>query len=240
MLNLLPLLQSSHRLLMEGKEDPGISEAYQYLVSRGLTDEDLTKYLIGYKNHHPPIESQDSDLAPFLEMTGDLRLLNRKILFPILNTVGFADGILARSLPSYTGSGKRYRNFPLKSSEDCGLIFGLHQALPYIYETGIVYVVEGAIDCITLAKELPNTVSTLTSKITEEQAFTLSLLAQQMVVVFDSDEAGEYGAREAYTHHSPKFKRVAIKSTPYNDCNSSFLSLGEEDFRDMVKKRIKV
>ena len=70
---------------------------------------------------------------------------------------------------------------------------------PFVYGTPIM-VVEGVLDAEVASLAYPWVLATLTSKISEAQAFLLSTLTGTVILSFDNDEAGAKGTRFSTPH----------------------------------------
>jgi len=217
-------------------------DVLKYLMAdRMITYEEIKKYSLGY-TAIANIAGSGEDYDTFKKDTYGFKALEKKLLIPLKNLRGNSNGVIIGRIKqelNEDGSKKpKYRQLFLKEAKDNGAFFGLHEALPSILETGVVYITEGAIDCISLAKVLPNTVSVLTSFMTEEQYWTLSMIADKIVVVFDSDEAGRNGVDIIKNKY--KSKNITSKDVGYNDVNAALLVLGEQGFESYVRKKIEM
>jgi DNA primase len=140
----------------------------------------------------------------------------------------------------WSGFKFRYRIFTTEDGDKYGALYGLHQATDAIITDKTVYVVEGAMDALALAQVLPNTVAALTASLSERQAWTLSMLAENLVVVFDSDGPGVHGADKVVESYKPLFKRVEVKTLPYKDASETLGRLGLAKFRETVAARVRL
>ena len=218
-------------------------EVLNYLINdRKLTRADLDKFGVGYCSNIVVRPESSKDFKVFEKDSSGFRSRQRKALFPIRacngNTLGFSARRMGDSA-SVTDSGKpipRYRNYVTDESKIVGGFFGITEAIPHILETGYVYVTEGAVDCISLAKVFPNTVSTLTSSINEAQMWALSMFAEQVVVVFDSDQPGKDGAQYVADRYGAD--KVKVRDISYHDCNTCLQTLGEEGFKNYMKRKL--
>lgn len=234
--NLAPFLEQAHLRLISG-EDP---RYLSYLTSRGLSLDLIKKYKFGYTTVAVPPLSDHPDYLALKEETFKFKALHNTLLMPISSPFGEPVGMVIRAL-DWSGFKFRYRIFLNSQAKDAGALFGVREALPYIEDSGDVYITEAAIDAASLALVLPNTVSTLTSKMSSNQFWTLSMFAKRVVVVFDSDEPGRYGAEQAVSSfNGVNGVQVVSRSVPYHDINKALQVLGLQDFRKMVLERVKV
>ena len=215
-------------------------EPLSYLTSRGVTIEDIKKYRLGYSKLITPVDDGSADYAAMKKKTFDWMVLKGKIIYPISACNGATIGLTARrlDLPGKPVNDKipKYKHVVTAEADKVGAFFGVSQAAPHIIEKGYVYVVEGGMDCISLAKVFPNTVSTLTSLVNKAQMWTLEMLAGQVIVVFDPDDAGRKGAARAESDYGTT--RVKIRELGYADPNKCLVDMGLPAFTEFAKRKL--
>lgn len=210
-------------------------EALSYLQGRGITSEDIKKYRLGYTvAPFVPVALSDPDYVKLKETTKDFFFLQRKVFFPLENAAGLVNGLVTRSIEK--DNPYRYNQKLMEEASKIGAFFGLPQALPHILEKGVVYVTEGAVDCISLAKVKPNTVSVLTSFINEEQMWTLRMIADTIVIVFDPDEPGRKGVDIVMQKYGSK--GIYSREFGMGDLNDTYTRFGEKRFSEIVNKAL--
>jgi len=119
-----------------------------------------------------------------------------RLMFPIWDSIGniiaFGGRAIDGSMPKYTNSPET----PLFSKRRT--LYALPLAEPSIRKEGTAIVVEGYMDAIALhAAGFHQTVASLGTAFTEEQATLLKRSASRVLLNFDSDEAGQRAARVA-------------------------------------------
>ena len=167
-------------------------EALAYLKSREVTDDDIRKYRIGFSKIVGVPEGSDPEWKRFMGETRQGKKFEKMIIFPFEDALGRIIGMAGRSIET-----KEFKNFVTEEGKFTGFFFGLPQALPCIYETRMVYVVEGYFDLMAFAKVFPNTVATITSGMNDPQHEQLSFYCDSIVVCFDSDKPGREGTENA-------------------------------------------
>lgn len=177
----------SHRLIKErGLSDEVISlfqightsslysQLYKYLIEKGFTNEEVSKYGLCR------IKADNTYYDTFRDRT----------IFPIHNSIGKVVGFSARRnietmQPKYINTSE---NRVFKKSKE---LFGLYFAKKHITEKDEAIVVEGATDVISLFDNgVKNTVGTLGTAFTTEHATTLKRYTQNIVILYDGDNAG--------------------------------------------------
>lgn len=214
---------------------PNYDTVVEYLtVGRGFSLEELKKFRIGYTNVPFLPISNDPEEEEFLDLTKKLYYLKKKILIPLENPVGLATGVIARATEHDTKF--RYQHYYLREAKKTGAFFGLRQALPHIIGKGEVYVTEGSFDCMAIARHYPNTVSTLTSYINDEQMFVLRMLADKIIMVFDPDEAGRGGVETVYKKYGRK--GLYHREFGHTDANDFLVKHGDDRFKAQLGRTL--
>lgn len=209
-------------------------EAVDYIIKeRGLSKEDIDTYLLGYTKFASVRENNSEDYDKLKKETFGFKTLQKRLIIPLRNLLGHTNGLVVRSLEE-----KKYMQYFLKEAKDVGAFFGLYEALPHISRTRKVFIHEAAIDCISFSKAFPNSVSTLTSFINEAQFETLKMFADKIILVFDEDGPGQYGARKIKETYGEKhFETVSLG---YNDSNACLKRMGKTDFIRFVRSKVPI
>lgn len=181
------------------------SAVKQYIKMRGISDEILAKFQIGYS-------PADTSLFAKAYKEAGLYFNNAKILglgyvgrgfvkdrfadrviFPWFNVAGNVVGFGARKLDERThGVDQKYINSQEseifhKNSE----LYGLYQAKNAIVKTGKVYMVEGYIDVLAFHQAgIENVVANSGTALNQQQVMLLARFCKTVTLIYDSDEAG--------------------------------------------------
>ncbi len=185
--------------------------ARAYLDSRGISATSRAEFRIGYApaDRHALRDALAAKGATVEAMceTGLLvhgegiavpydRFRDR-IMFPISDrsgrTIAFGGRALAKDAPA------KYLNSPETPLFHKGAgLFNHHRARKAAHDKGRVIVVEGYIDVVAMhAAGFPETVATLGTALTEDQAGLLWQMAPQPILCFDGDKAGRKAANRA-------------------------------------------
>jgi DNA primase len=183
--------------------------AREYLERRRIPPELIERFGLGYapkgfqnlvKALHPRIPKADLEAAGLIarsERSGDpYDRFRHRLMFPIHNSSGRLVGFGGRTL----GDDKaKYVNTNETDRFHKGLLlYGLHLAKREIRETSRAVLVEGYFDVIgTVACGLEGAVAGMGTALTPEQARLLSRYAEEVVVAYDGDNAGENAFRRA-------------------------------------------
>jgi DNA primase len=199
-----------HRYLLEaGEAEP----ARQYLRERGVPDEIISRYRLGYT---PPPETagwkfittrlqakkiavtdiEQAGLAVKKDNGGHYDRFRDRVLFPIYDMSGREVAFGGRIL----GEGKpKYMNSPESMIFDKSrLLFGLYQHRDAIRKSRRAIVVEGNFDLLLLAVHgVDNVVAPLGTALTRSHVKSLRGYCDEVVLLFDGDSAGLKAARRS-------------------------------------------
>lgn len=206
-------------------------EAFGYLEERGFNREDIKKYGFGYTKVAKIKKEDTKEYRDFHRRTYMFKNLEGRIIIPLRNLIGRVNGLIVRSIEE-----KKYNVYLLNEAKKIGAFFGLYEAIPHIIRTNKVFVHEAAFDSASFAKVFPNSVSTITSFVNNDQYDTLRMLADKLILVFDEDKTGIEGRDRVIDLYGSK--HVDSVSIGYNDSNSCLQLKGVEGFKQYIKRRI--
>lgn len=202
-------------------------DAVQYLASRNVTAEDVRRFRLGYTGVVLVPDDGSEERKRFLAETHKGRDFERKIIFPLTDSLGRVVGLAGRSIIS-----KDFKIFATEEAKYQGFFVGLSQALPSAYEKKRIYVVEGAFDLLAFWRAFPNVVASITSGMNEPQHDVLSMYCDSIVLCLDNDEPGQLGTRKAL-----QWKNVMSMSLGYKDPAMCLDILKTEAFKKFVHKK---
>ncbi|TCT27007.1 DNA primase [Melghiribacillus thermohalophilus] len=188
-----------HHLLKHTKEG---REALQYLEQRGLSEETIDAFQIGYapdakhfvvsflekKGFHP----QTMVKAGLLSVTDENKYIDRfrgRVIFPIRNHQGKTVAFSARTLSDQK---PKYINSPETEIFHKGrMLFNFDLARPHIRKMSEAVLVEGAFDAIASYQAgVQNVIATLGTALTDFQASLLRRYVDTVIICYDADSAG--------------------------------------------------
>jgi DNA primase len=188
-----------------------------YMLSKGYSKDELViAYLVG-----------KSERGTYYDA------FRNKVMFPIIDTSGnviaFGGRVLDNSKPKY----KNTMDTPVfKKSRN---LFALNFARHVCSEELILC--EGYMDVISLhAAGFTNTVATLGTAITQEQARLMSRYTKKVIISYDSDEAGQKAAKKAMQLLEQVGLEVGVIKTPGQKDPDDFIrENGKEAFQEVIK-----
>jgi DNA primase len=217
--------------------------AVSYIKKRGLTQESLEKFSIGYApeerdsllKHLRKLGFTESVLKDAgliaVEGKGYRDWFRGRIMFPICtlqhDIIAFGGRVMDNSQPKYLNT---QETAVFKKSDT---LFGIYQAKDEIRKEGYALIVEGYLDVIICHQYgFVNTVGPLGTALTTRQLRKLKLLTKQVALVFDGDDAGIAAARRSLAFICENDLRAKVLLLPKGDDPDSFLQQkGSESFR---------
>ena len=210
------LMKEAGRFYNEQLYAPAGQQCREYIQSRGLSKDIVTRFGMGFapdswnalinamkKKGYTEQELIDADLVG--QKNGRIydRFRNR-LMFPIIdvrgNVIGFGGRVLDDSKPKYLNTSETLIFNKRKN------LFGLNFAKKS--KLGYLILVEGNIDVVALHQYgFDNAIASLGTSLTEEHAVLLSRYTEQVVLTYDSDEAGQKAAQRAI----PMLEKVGIQ-----------------------------
>jgi len=181
--------------------EPG-KAGLDYLLQRGITEETIRQFRVGWApgygrmfralgNRFGPEVLQHAGLiVPRREGTGFMDAFYERVMFPITDLSGRVVGFGGRILQ---GNGPKYKNTaesPVFSKRN--VLFGIGQAKEAMRTRNQAILVEGYVDVIMPHQVgIKHVVAPLGTALTDEQCGVLRRQAEQVIVAFDSDVAGQ-------------------------------------------------
>lgn len=186
-------------------------EARKYLEKRGLSKESIKKWQIGYApagfhNLESALAKKKIAVADLLEAGVSAKneagkvydRFRERITFPILNYMGECVGFSARVLRNGNETAKYINSPETLIYNKSRVLFGLNFAKNEIRKKDYALLVEGQMDCIQAQEAgFSNCVATSGTALTKEHIELIKRLTGNILLCFDSDEAGEKAQRRA-------------------------------------------
>ena len=235
------------------KNDPdGIAIGKQYFRSRGIRDDIIEKFNLGYalpKRDALATAAQKAGYkGEFLEKTGlcikgEKGLHDRyagRVIFPWLNVSGRVVAFGGRLLDARTkGVQQKYVNSPdselyHKERE----LYGLFQAKKAIAKEDRVYMVEGYTDVIAMHQcGIENVVANSGTALSIHQIKLLRRFTQNITLLYDGDEAGIHAAMRGTDMLLEEGMNLQVLLLPDGDDPDSFSRKhSAQEFREYIEK----
>jgi len=202
----------------------------RYLKARRITAEIIREYKLGYNKIVRVSSDKEPEKSRFFEESKGGKKFENRLILPITDAFGRIVGIYGRSLER-----KDYKTFILDQFKQNGYFFGLYQALPHIYNTGKVFVVEGFFDLWAIRTIYPNVVATLTAGMNDNQYEYLSYYSDDIIMMLDADKAGRYGMYKT----QKRYKKIRTIDIGYKDPAKCYETLDKKDFYEYLTRKVK-
>ncbi len=191
---------------------PAGRRALGYLDGRGLSREMLSRFQVGFCPSGSTLYDRLVGRGAPLNLASDLGLivksrrnnqyvdrLGSRVIFPVLTVGEDVAGFSGRTLPD--GPDPKYLNSPDSDIFRKGeLLFGLVPAREQMKKRDTCLLVEGQLDVMALHQAgFENAVAPLGTAVTEHQAAIIRRFTNNVVIMFDGDEAGRKAAWRAMT-----------------------------------------
>lgn len=172
------------------------------------------------------------------DLGGHYDTFRHRLMFPIRDLNGRIAGFGGRTLGEDPA---KYLNTPATVLFDKGSnLFGVDRAKHATQQAGRIIVVEGYTDCIMAHQAgFAETVATLGTAMTEAQAGLLRRYTDRVILVFDSDEAGQRAADRAISVTLSSGLDVLLARVPEGkDPCDYLLAAGGEAFEAVLKAAV--
>ncbi len=161
------------------------------------------------------LNQRDNAPEPYMAFRG-------RVMFPILDELGHHVGFGGRAMgddtPKYLNSSE---SLVFKKRET---LYGLHSARNAMRRSGRAIVVEGYVDAIRVALSgVEEVVAPLGTALTEEQAQLLVRYANEVFLLYDSDEAGQKATFRSGLELLRNKAAVRVVSLPAGDDPDTFV-----------------
>lgn len=233
-----------HHLFLHAKE---YDAARSYIKDRGLTDETIKTFQIGFAPESNELTTQfltgkDFNLQELISSSVLARndqnhvydRMRGRIVFPIRNHLAKTVGFGGRSI---TDLEPKYLNSPESALFQKGkMLFNFDLARSELKKSGQAILFEGYMDVITAYQaDVRNGVASLGTSVTEQQAALIKRYAETVIICYDGDEAGINASYKAAKLFKKVGCQVRIATLPDQlDPDSFIKKYGGNRFKDEV------
>ena len=189
---------------------PAGKQALEYALGRGMSKSILTTFGVGYApdswdsmvkamraKGYTDQELKDSGLVTVSQKNGNLfdRFRDR-LMFPIIDVRGNVIGFGGRIIKNDPNAAKYLNSPETMIFNKRKNLFGLNLAKKS--KQGFLILVEGNIDVVALHQYgFDNAIASLGTSLTDEQAALMTRYADQIVLIYDGDQAGQNATKRA-------------------------------------------
>ncbi|RJR20029.1 MAG: DNA primase [Nitrospiraceae bacterium] len=231
---------------------PKHAQAAGYLKGRGISGDIQKRFVLGYAQNswnsllnflgrkgYKPEMVRKAGLAT-QGPKGIYDVFRNRIMFPIYDLKGdviaFGGRAIDNSEPKYLNSPET----PVFNKRK--ILYGINHAKDSIKDTGQALLMEGYLDVITAHTfGFTNAVAPLGTACTQEHGKLIKRFAEEAIIVFDSDEAGNKAAKNSAGILLESGLNVKILSIPGKEDPDSFLrKKGKEAFQALLENPLSV
>jgi DNA primase len=228
------------------------TQAAGYLKGRGISDDVQKQFVLGYalnswnalltfltRKGHKSDMIRKAGLAT-QGAKGVYDIFRDRIMFPIYDLKGdviaFGGRAIDNSEPKYLNSPET----PVFNKRR--VLYGFDRAKDSIKDTGHVLLMEGYLDVITAHTfGFTNAVAPLGTACTQEHGKLIKRFVEEVILVFDSDEAGNKAAKNAAGILLESGLNVKVLSIPGKEDPDSYLrKKGKEAFHALLANPLSV
>ncbi len=224
---------------------PAGKYAYEYLESRGLSEDTIIRFGLGYAGSGTALYQylkKEGYQDNILKETGLFKMDEKgvydkfwnRVMFPIMDlsghVIGFGGRVMGDAKPKYLNSPET------KVFDKSRNLFGLNFAKQGKRKN--IILCEGYMDVIAMHQAgFTNAVASLGTAFTEGQAVLLKRYVEEVLLLYDSDEAGVKAALRAI----PILRRNGIRGkvvslAPYKDPDEFIGAEGAEEFEKRLSE----
>lgn len=184
---------------------PEAHPARVYLTRRNVTPDQISRFRLGYAGETVTVGGPQ----PFMVWAG--RYLHGRLVFPLTDVEGTIIGLQSRALDR-----KDYRQFFAYATTLYPYFFGLAQAIPEVWRTRQLVIVEGVFDCLAVSRLVPNVVAVLTAGVPVACRRFFRRYVNLLTVLLDMDPAGRRGASRLVLDPDRTY-RIRVPAYPAHD-----------------------
>lgn len=226
---------------------PQGSQGFHYLKGRGLSDEIMQKFGLGYadkynnslyqylkKEGYSDDLLKDSGLFIYDERRGVTDKFWNRVMYPIMDVnskvVGFGGRVMGDAKPKYLNSPET------KIFDKSRNLYGLNIARSSRKKNLIIC--EGYMDVISMHQAgFNNAVASLGTALTSQQASLLKRYTDDVLIIYDMDEAGVRAALRAIPMlRTAGLRTKVVDLRPHKDPDEFIQALGTQAFEERLEK----
>jgi len=223
-------------------ESPKAEKAREYLAGRGLGEEVLREFGVGFapsawdqvltrgqRAGYSVEEMRAAGLVQKGQKGGFYDRFRKRIVFPVRDPRGRVMGFGARSLGE-DAKGPKYLNSPEGVFRKSEMLFGIDRARQAIARGGRAVVVEGYTDVLALHQAgIEDSVAVMGTAITPDQLRSLSRYTEEVVLAMDADRAGEDAMIRAQRVAGARRMRLRVTEMPKGEDPADMVGEGSAE-----------
>ncbi len=231
--------------------DEGRSVGLSYFKERGLSNETIAKFQLGYGSSHRTAfidhavaqgyEADNLVKAGLVKKSEHadnyFDFFAGRVMYPIHNITGRVVGFGGRTLSSDKKIAKYFNSPESEIYHKSKILYGLHLAKKSIISEDNCYLVEGYMDVISMVQAgVENVVASSGTSLTEDQVRIIKRYTNNITILYDGDSAGIKAALRGLEMILSEGMNVKILLFTDGDDPDSFArKVSKEEFKAFVK-----
>ncbi|OWK97328.1 DNA primase [Kaistella haifensis DSM 19056] len=233
----------------------GRTIGYSYFKERGLRDEIIKKFQLGYspekKNAFTQYALDKGYSKEILEKSGlsifpenspnGVDRFRERVIFPIHSFSGRVLGFGARILKNNVKTAKYLNSPETEIYHKSNVLYGLNQSKQSISKNNLCLLVEGYMDVIALHQSgIENVVSSSGTALTVEQIKLIKRLTENVTILFDGDKAGIKASFRSIDMLLSESMNIRVLLFPDGDDPDSFVRKHSQEYvENFIQKEAK-
>ena len=226
------------------------SESLNYATGRGLSEAIIQQFELGYC----PTDPASFEFAQTQGISMDILKLSglmsgvsqtevrarffRRLVFPILDVQGKTIGFGGRITTEQSETAKYLNSEETPFFNKRFHLYGINHAKSELRKKDFCILVEGYMDVLMLHQYgFTNTVASLGTALTSQQAQLISRFTKNVVLAFDSDSAGRQAALRAFEVLKPYEISIYFLSLSEKDPADYVVKYGQERFQEQIDQK---
>jgi len=247
--------RSAARIFHEHLKARNGAYAVEYLNKRELSEEMIIKFGIGYslrekdslfrslKEHYSADDLLSSGLFVDLGRDEIRDRFRGRLMFPIISEAGKVIAFGGRRIYEESTEEAKYINSPeTKIYNKSRTLYGLNFSKSAIKQKGFAILVEGYLDLISLFQYgIDNVVASSGTSLTNLHTKILTRYTDEVVILFDSDLAGQNASRRAIELILEANQKATVIELPQGDDPDTYIRKhGVDKFNQLLNNRTSI
>lgn len=167
------------------------------LAARGVSEAQASLYRLGHLDGLP---REVEPPRAFVEWSQGGRIFDDVFVLPLTTTLGAIRGVQFRHVDRNRSG---YMDYIADKAE--AVLFGLGEAMPHVWETGSIWLVEGGFDLFPIQRFFPGVVATLTARVVDPLISVMRRTVKEVWMGYDMDPTGQRSNEKFMRTHGEEF-----------------------------------
>lgn len=254
---LITVCATATQFFRNNMEGQGGTEARAYLRARGLLEDTIASFGIGWapegwdhlyqylaaKGVKPEL-MEKAGLAVTSDKSGRKKYFDRfrgRIMFPIADAHGDVIGFTGRYLKEKENEGKYVNSPQTPLYNKSTVLFAIDKAKAEMRKKDRAILVEGQMDAILMHQDgVENTVAVSGTAFTAEQLDLLKRFTKNLCILFDADPAGDMATQRSISLALARSFALSVASVPEGKDPADFVKEHPGKIAEEVEKAVSV